>query len=103
MCWLLMMRGKHVSHEQLVNGHVIGPRVTSFAFDLPSQDVAVGMVHPGYVWTGFQGKGPEKQPGMHQVGLAMEGIVDTIDAVSMENTGVFRHDNYDNGVKTLSW
>lgn len=53
--------------------------------------IAVGFVHPGYVYTGFQGE--EKRPGLWDVEPATTGVLEAIDTVDMESTGSFLHGN----------
>lgn len=75
----------------------------SLSVDLAPYNIAVGLVHPGYVYTGFQGDGVEKQPGQHDVEPSTKGVLEAIDSITMENTGAFLHGNYGEGVKSLSW
>lgn len=75
----------------------------SLSVDLRPRKIAVGLVHPGYVFTGFQGEGVEKQPGQHDVEPSAKGVLEAIESISMENTGSFLHGNYGEGVKPLAW
>lgn len=75
----------------------------NLASDLAKHNIAVGLVHPGYVFTGFQGIGAEKLPGQYYVDAATKGVLEAIDSVTMETTGSFLHGNYGEGIKPLSW
>ena len=76
----------------------------NLAVDLAKHSIAVGIVHPGYVLTGFQGKGStEKKPGQYDVEPATRGVLEAIGSIDMENTGSFLHGNYGEGIKLLSW
>jgi NAD(P)-dependent dehydrogenase (short-subunit alcohol dehydrogenase family) len=63
----------------------------NLAIDLEKHSIAVGLVHPGYGLTGFQGPTAEKQLGQHDVEPATKGVLDAIQAITMDNTGVFLH------------
>ena len=66
--------------------------------------IAVGMVHPGYVLTGFQGSEiTELNPGQRMVEPSVKGVLEAMDAITMETTGSFLHGNYGEGVKSISW
>jgi NAD(P)-dependent dehydrogenase (short-subunit alcohol dehydrogenase family) len=83
----------------------------SLAQDLKKDhtNIAVGLVHPGFVLTGFGGTDgkdhPEerRRPGQQDVGPSAKGVLDAVDAVNMANTGAFLHGNYGEGVKPLNW
>jgi len=75
----------------------------SLSVDLKPYNIAVGIVHPGYVYTSFQGQDAEKQPGQHDVEPSTKGVLEAIDSITLENTGAFLHGNYGEGVKPLSW
>jgi tubulin alpha len=75
----------------------------TLAVDLTADNIAVGLVHPGYVYTGFQGEGEEKKPGQWDVEPATKGVLEAIGAIDMDSTGSFLHGNYGQGVKPLSW
>jgi len=74
------------------------------AEDLRNDNIAVGMVHPGYVLTGFQGSAiTELNPGQRMVEPSVKGVLEAMDAITMETTGSFLHGNYGEGVKSISW
>jgi NAD(P)-dependent dehydrogenase (short-subunit alcohol dehydrogenase family) len=81
----------------------------SMAEDLRSDKIAVSMIHPGMVLTGFGGTDGQDRPvekrwpGQKDVGPSVKGVLDAIDATTMENIGVFLHGNYGKGVKPLNW
>jgi len=76
----------------------------NLAMDLAKDNIAVGIVHPGFVLTGFQGdETAEKKLGQYDVEPATKGVLEAIERISMENTGTFLHGNYGEGVKPLSW
>lgn len=82
----------------------------SLAHDLKKEDIAaVGLIHPGAVMTGFGSvdgkKRPEEKrwPGQQDVEPSVRGVMEAIEAISMENTGAFLHGNYGNGVKPCPW
>lgn len=60
----------------------------SLAHELSGREIAVGLLHPGYVKTGMTGNtghvGPDE---------AAAGLIERIDELAMENTGSFRHAN----------
>jgi tubulin alpha len=76
----------------------------SLSADLAHDKIAVGLVHPGYVHTGFGlGPGQAKRPGQRDVGESTAGVLQAMDATTMETTGTFWHANYGEGIKELSW
>lgn len=60
----------------------------SLAHELKDRDIAVGLLHPGYVRTGMTGHEGHVDPEE-----AAAGLVERIDELSMETTGSFRHAN----------
>jgi tubulin alpha len=72
------------------------------AVDLLSDGVAVGMIHPGYVYTGFGGT-KERVAGQRDAHVSAKGVLEAIDAISLSNTGCFLHGNYGEGVFPLKW
>jgi NAD(P)-dependent dehydrogenase (short-subunit alcohol dehydrogenase family) len=72
------------------------------AADLRQFEISVGMIHPGMVFTNFDG-GKTRRPGHHDVEASVEGVVQAIKQVSCETCGCFLHGNYGQGVKPLSW
>jgi tubulin alpha len=70
--------------------------------DLLSDRVAVGMIHPGYVYTGFGGT-KERVTGQRDADVSAKGVFEAIDAISLSNTGCFLHGNYGEGVFPLNW
>mmetsp|Transcript_23983 Transcript_23983/g.64881 ORF Transcript_23983/g.64881 Transcript_23983/m.64881 type:complete len:251 (-) Transcript_23983:427-1179(-) len=80
----------------------------SLAMDLKDKGIAVGLVHPGAVKTHFVGGGHAKIPekmaaSMHDVEPSVRGVIEGIDATTMENTGCFVHGNYGEGIKPCPW
>jgi tubulin alpha len=75
------------------------------AQDLKSKNIVVGLIHPGMVFTGFarSGENTERWPGQRDVEPSAKGVLDAIDAITMENTGAFLHGNYGEGVKPCPW
>jgi NAD(P)-dependent dehydrogenase (short-subunit alcohol dehydrogenase family) len=76
---------------------------TSLSVDLKEDKIAVGLIHPGYVYTDFGGTGQERQTGQRNVDESVKGVLEAIDQVSMETTGCFLHGNYGEGVKPIAW
>ncbi len=66
----------------------------SLTRDLESRGVAVGIFHPGYVKTEMTAMGGNITPEE-----SVNGLMQRIDELSMQNTGAFRHTNGN----TLSW
>lgn len=60
----------------------------SLAHELKDRDIAVGLLHPGYVRTGMTGHEGHVDPEE-----AAAGLVERIEELSMDTTGSFRHAN----------
>jgi len=78
----------------------------SLSVDLKPYNIAVGMIHPGFVATGFDGKSRQNdplRPGQRRVEDSVQGIVQAIDYVNLDTTGCFVTGNYGAGIKPLSW
>ena len=75
----------------------------TLSVDLRDDKIAVGLVHPGYVYTGFGGEDDEKREGQRDVDESVRGVLEAVDQVTLENTGCFLHGNYGEGVKPLEW
>lgn len=81
----------------------------SLAQDLKQDGIAVGLVHPGFVLTGFDsGAQHDKDPtkrrqGQRDVDVSATGVLQAIEKITLENTGAFWHGNYGEGVKQLPW
>jgi NAD(P)-dependent dehydrogenase (short-subunit alcohol dehydrogenase family) len=60
----------------------------NLAHELRDRDIAVGLLHPGFVRTGMTGHRGDVEPAE-----AAAGLVERIDELSMETTGSFRHAN----------
>ena len=60
-------------------------------------------VHPGYVYTGFQGLKSTKKEGQRDVEESVRGVIEAIDATTLATTGSFFHGNYGEGIKPLPW
>lgn len=63
----------------------------SLAHELKDREIAVGLLHPGYVRTDMTGKQGHVEPAE-----AAAGLVERIDELSMDTTGSFRHANGEN-------
>lgn len=72
------------------------------AADLGKEQIAVGMIHPGSVFTGF-GNIKERLNGQRDVDMSTKGVIDAVDYMNMKNTGCFLHGNYGQGVKPMDW
>jgi len=77
----------------------------SMANDLKKDGVAVCAISPGFVATHFGKGSPEKKAkyGAKPVEPSVRGIVEAIDALTLENSGSFVHTNYGNGLKPAPW
>ena len=79
----------------------------SLSEDLREDDIAVGLIHPGFVLTGFGSSdgttAKEAMPGQRDVESAVKGVLQAVETVTMENTGIFLHGNYGDGVKSINW
>jgi NAD(P)-dependent dehydrogenase (short-subunit alcohol dehydrogenase family) len=60
----------------------------SLAHELKDRQIAVGLLHPGYVRTGMTGHTGHIDPDE-----AAGGLIARIEEISMDNTGSFRHAN----------
>jgi NAD(P)-dependent dehydrogenase (short-subunit alcohol dehydrogenase family) len=74
----------------------------SLAMDLQSDKIAVGMIHPGFVATGFDG-GDGSREGQRGVDVSVKGVLQAVDQVTLENTGCFLDGGYGEGVRPLIW
>ena len=78
----------------------------TMACDLKDKDIAVGLIHPGMLKTHFgnlQNAPKKKQQFFRPVDAGCAGVVQAIDALTMETTGSFVHGNYGNGLKPCPW
>ena len=76
----------------------------SMSADLAADDIAVGLIHPGFVHTGFgAGPGQARRQGQRNVQESVQGVLQAVQGVTMETTGRFWHGNYGEGVKELKW
>jgi hypothetical protein len=76
------------------------------AMDSQSDKIAVGMIHPGFVATGFGGTGDaslERREGQRDVDVSTKGILQAVDEVTLEKTGCFLHGGYGEGVSPINW
>ena len=71
--------------------------------DLRDDNIAIGLIHPGYVYTGFGGVDAERRPGQRDVDESVKGVLEAVDLVSLENSGSFWHGNYGEGVQPINW
>ena len=60
----------------------------SLSKDLADKDIAVGIIHPGYVRTDMTGNS-----GLIDANESVAGILQRIDELTMENSGTFWHTN----------
>jgi NAD(P)-dependent dehydrogenase (short-subunit alcohol dehydrogenase family) len=60
----------------------------SLARDLAPRDIAIAILHPGYVKTDMTG-----QSGLIEAGEAVAGLLNVIDQLTPENSGSFWHSN----------
>ena len=76
----------------------------SLSCDLKAKGIAVQLLAPGFVATSF-GPGLEvmKKMGAKDVEPSVAGMVQALDAMSMETTGSFIHTNYGLGLKKSMW
>ena len=76
----------------------------TMARELKAKDIAVGLVHPGMLKTNFGGGIPDsKAKWFRPVDGGARGVIEAIDALTMETTGGFIHGNYGNGLKPCPW
>jgi len=78
----------------------------TMACDLKEKGIAVGLIHPGMLQTNFGNlrEAPKsKQKYFRPVEPGCAGVVQAIDALTMETTGSFIHGNYGNGLKPCPW
>ena len=75
----------------------------SLANDLYQDNIAVGLIHPGFVYTEFGGTNLPKRPGQYDVDVSVQGVIEAIDAITLQTTGSFLHGNYGQGIKSLPW
>lgn len=68
--------------------------------DLRPEGIAVGMIHPGFVYTGFGGA-KERVSGQRDVDVSVRGVLQAVDEISLSNTGCFLHGNYGEGVQSI--
>jgi len=73
----------------------------NLSIDLKNKNIAVSMIHPGFVYTGFGGIGAPKRPGQRDVDESTLGVIQAIEKTTLATTGSFFHGNYGEGVKTL--
>ncbi len=59
---------------------------TNLKYDLAARNIAVALLHPGYVMTDMTGG-----RGNTDVSHSAQGLINRLDALNMENTGVFWH------------
>lgn len=73
----------------------------NLAQDLKSEGIAVGLIHPGTVFTGILNTRTEHH---HNVDESVHGVLQAIfDYVTLKTTGCYIDANYGQGVKTLPW
>ena len=73
----------------------------TLAQDLKAHGIAVGMIHPGTVFSGILNTRTEFH---RDVDVSVKGVLQAIfDHVTLDNTGCFIDANYGQGVKALPW
>lgn len=79
----------------------------TLAMDLKKRGIAVALIHPGMVATSFAGdvsKLPAEQRAVwRDVSTVVGGVVEAIDAMTLEGTGEFVHGNYGQGLRSCPW
>jgi tubulin alpha len=75
----------------------------SLSVDLRDDKIAVGLVHPGFVYSGFGGEGQPRREGQRDVDVSVRGVLQAVDDITLDSTGCFLHGNYGEGVKALQW
>ena len=92
---VIMITSRMGSIEDNTSGGYYGYRMSkaalnmagmSLANDLSRRNIAVGLVHPGFVSTRMTGYG-----GLIEPPESAKNIIQTIDKISMDNTGAFLH------------
>lgn len=76
----------------------------SLSCDLRAKNVSVQLLAPGFVATEF-GPGSEamKKMGAKDVTPSVVGVIQALDAMTMDNSGTFVHTNYGLGLKKSLW
>ncbi|NKB37654.1 MAG: SDR family NAD(P)-dependent oxidoreductase [Gammaproteobacteria bacterium] len=94
---IVMMTSRMGSVTDNTSGSRYGYRISkaalniasvSLSHDLKSQGVAVAILHPGYVRTEMTGMG-----GLINPEESVHGLMQVIDALTLENSGTFWHSN----------
>lgn len=76
----------------------------SLSVDLKGNNIAVSMIHPGFLFTDFGGEHQTSpRPGQRSVQDGAKGVIDAVKALTMDCTGSFIHANYGEGVKEICW
>jgi tubulin alpha len=76
----------------------------SLSVDLKKDKIAVGMIHPGFIFSNFGGGNQTTPlPGQRSVQVGAKGVIDAIDSLTLENTGSFLHGNYGEGIMPMKW
>lgn len=92
---VIMITSRMGSIEDNTSGGYYGYRMSkaalnmagmSLANDLRQRKIAVGLIHPGFVSTRMTGYG-----GLIEPNESASNIIESIDRVSMENSGIFLH------------
>ena len=90
------MIGKSLSHD-------LPKALSNQDQDTPAAKVAVGLVHPGFVFTDFA-PNAEPMPGQRPVDVSAQGVLQAIhEHITVETSGQFWHGNYGEGVKPCDW
>lgn len=75
----------------------------NLAMDLKPRGIAVGVLHPGFVQTQFDGGNGPLRPGQRYVDESVQGLLQAMDQITLSTTGSFLHGNYGEGVLPLEW
>ena len=74
----------------------------NLAQDLAKDRIAVGLVHPGMVFTEIT-RDKVRREGQRDVDESVCGVLQVIDEIDMSTTGSFLHGNYGEGVHPMKW
>ena len=73
----------------------------NLAKDLKPHNIAVGLIHPGTVFTGILNTRTQYH---RDVDVSVKGVLQTItDDITLDNTGVYLDATYGEGAKPISW
>ena len=78
--------GGHMAYR--MSKAAVNAATVTLAHELRERDIAVGLLHPGYVRTGMTGNTGHIDPSE-----AAAGLIARIEELNLDNTGSFRHAN----------